>query len=166
MAWPITIFASLLFWQFIWRLGPIPSNAYPYAMKMWNLIALQQGIWFTASLNPAQSVFLKAWNWTYLGYGMAASVVAYAALRGLRLPILLIYGLIRSGTGGVLPHVVFPQLLGAVVSQYYFIPRFGARRWKQYAMVLYAGYACGMGLVGMVTVALVLIGKSVSQMPY
>ena len=78
----------------------------------------------------------------------------------------MIYGLIRSATGGILPHAVFPQLLGALVSEYYFIPRYGARRWKQYAMVLFAGYSCGTGLVGMVTVALVLIGKSVSQMPY
>ena len=166
IVWPITIFCSLLFWQFIWRLGPIPSAAYPYALKMWNLVALQQGIWFTASLNPEQSLFMKAWSWNYALWGLLGSVAVYLLLRGFRLPILLIYGLIRSATGGILPHAVFPQLLGALVSEYYFIPRYGARRWKQYAMVLFAGYSCGTGLVGMVTVALVLIGKSVSQMPY
>ncbi len=162
--WPIVIFASLLFWQFIWKLGPIPSNAYPYALKMWHLQALQNGIWYTASLNPEQSYFLKAWNWNYAIGGLVGSLVLYIILRSFRLPILLIYGMVRSF--GILPHFVFPQLLGAIISQYYFIPRFGARRWKQYATVLAAGYACGMGLVGMITVALVLIGKSVSQMPY
>jgi len=35
--WPITIFCSLLFWQFVWRLAPIPSVYYPYAQKMWHL---------------------------------------------------------------------------------------------------------------------------------
>lgn len=164
--WPITIFASLLFWQFVWRLGPIPSVAYPYALKMWHLMALQNGVWYTSTLNPEESIFLKAWNWNYAFGGLAVAIALYVLLRGLRLPILLIYGLIRNVTGGVLPHVIFPQLAGALVSQYYFIPRFGAQRWKQYATVLLAGYSCGMGLIGMTTVALVLIGKSVSQMPY
>lgn len=162
--WPIVIFASLLFWQFIWKLGPIPSNAYPYALKMWHLQALQNGIWYTASLNPEQSYFLKAWNWNYAIGGLLGALALYTILRSFRLPILLIYGMVRSF--GILPHFVFPQLLGALISQYYFIPRFGALRWKRYATVLAAGYACGMGLVGMITVALVLIGKSVSQMPY
>jgi hypothetical protein len=162
--WPIVIFASLIFWQFIWKLGPIPSNAYPYALKMWHLQALQNGIWYTASLNPEQSYFLKAWNWNYAIGGLLGALALYTVLRSLRLPILLIYGMVRSF--GILPHFVFPQLLGALLSQYYFIPRFGALRWKRYATVLAAGYACGMGLVGMITVALVLIGKSVSQMPY
>jgi hypothetical protein len=29
-----------------------------------------------------------------------------------------------------------------------------------------AGYACGMGLIGMGTVAIAMVSKSVSQMPY
>ncbi len=57
-------------------------------------------------------------------------------------------------------------MIGALISQYYFVPRFGARRWKQYATVLMAGYACGMGLIGMGTVAIAMVSKSVSQMPY
>ncbi len=162
--WPIVIFASLIFWSFIWKLGPIPSTSYPYALKMWHLTALQNGIWYTASLNPEQSYFLKAWKWEYAIGGMVGALALYTVLRAFRLPILLIYGMVRSF--GILPHFVLPQLLGALISQYYFIPRFGARRWKQYATVLAAGYACGMGLVGMIAVALVLIGKSVSQMPY
>lgn len=162
--WPIVIFASLIFWSFIWKLGPIPSNAYPYALKMWHLQALQNGIWYTATLNPAQSQFIKAWRWEYAIGGLIGSLALYTVLRSFRLPILLIYGVIRNF--GILPTAVIPQLIGALISQYYFIPRFGARRWKQYATVLAAGYACGMGLVGMITVALVLIGKSVSQMPY
>jgi hypothetical protein len=131
---------------------------------MWHLQALQNGIWYTATLNPAESMFIQAWRWEYAIGGMAGALALYTLLRSFRLPILLIYGVVRSF--GILPTSVFPQLLGAVISQYYFIPRFGARRWKQYATVLAAGYACGMGLTGMISVALVLIGKSVSQMPY
>ena len=56
LIWPITIFCSLLFWQFIWRLAPIPSVYYPYAQKMWHMSALQRGLWLTATLNPGEPV--------------------------------------------------------------------------------------------------------------
>jgi len=77
---------------------------------------------------------------------------------------MLVFGMVRGL--GTLPHFVFPEMVGALISQYYFVPRYGARRWKQYATVLMAGYSCGMGLVGMGTVAIAMISKSVSQMPY
>ncbi len=162
---PISIFCSLLFWQFIWRLAPIPSAYYPYAQKMWPLSALQRGLWLTSTINPEQSVFYKAWRLSYATGGFVAALGTYAVLSAFRLPILLVYGLVR-GIGGVLPHSIIPQMVGALVSQFYFVPMFGARRWKQYATVFSAGFSCGMGLVGMGTIALALIGKSVSQMPY
>jgi len=34
---PILLVCSFLFWQYMWKLAPIPSNAYPYAQKMWHL---------------------------------------------------------------------------------------------------------------------------------
>ncbi len=95
---------------------------------------------------------------------LVAALGLYAGLTSLRLPILLIYGVVRGF--GILPHSVIPQMIGALVSQFYFIPRFGARRWKLYATVLMAGFSCGMGLVGMGSIAIALIGKSVSQMPF
>ncbi len=161
---PISILCSLLFWQFIWRLAPVPSSYYPYAQKMWPLSALQQGLWLTSTVNPETSVFYKAWNESFAIGGFVVALGLYAGLSALRLPILLIYGVVRGF--GILPHSVIPQMIGALISQFYFIPRFGARRWKLYATVLAAGFACGMGLIGMGTIALALIGKAVSQMPY
>ncbi len=162
---PISIVCSFIFWQFVWRLAPIPSAYYPYAQKMWPLSALQQGLWLTSTINPEQSVFYKAWRFSYAIGGFVAALSMYAVLSAFRLPLLLVYGIVR-GLGGILPHDVIPQMVGALISQFYFVPKFGARRWKQYATVLAAGFACGMGLVGMGTIALALIGKSVSQMPY
>ncbi len=161
---PISIFCSLLFWQFVWRLAPIPSPYYPYAQMMWPLSALQRGLWMTSTVNPEQSIFFKAWRRSYAAGGFIAAVSLYAGLSVFRMPILLIYGGVRGF--GILPHSVIPQMIGALISQFYFIPMFGARRWKQYATVLAAGFSCGMGLVGMGTIALALIGKAVSQMPY
>ncbi len=164
LVWPITIFCSLLFWQFIWRLAPIPSIYYPYAQKMWHLQALQRGLWLTSTINPERSLFYKAWNMDRATWGFVFGVGSYILLARLRLPIMLIYGVVRGL--GTLPHFVFPEMVGALISQFYFVPRFGARKWKQYATVLMAGYACGMGLIGMGTVAIAMVSKSVSQMPY
>jgi hypothetical protein len=164
LVWPITIFCSLLFWQFIWKLAPIPSVYYPYAQKMWPLLSLQRVVWMTANQDPENSLFFKAWSTNRAIEGFGFGIVAYMALARLRLPTMLIYGVIRGIS--TMPHYVFPEMVGALISQFYFAPRFGARKWKQYATVLMAGYACGMGLVGMGTVAIAMVSKAVSQMPY
>ncbi|MBC7287092.1 MAG: hypothetical protein H5T86_03415 [Armatimonadetes bacterium] len=162
---PITIFCSLLFWEFVWHLAPIPSVHYPYAQKMWYLSALQRGLWMTATLDTERTpMFIQAWNRSRMFGGMAFGLLSYFILSRLRLPTLLVYGVMRGL--GTLPHFIFPEAIGAFISQFYFIPRFGARRWKQYATVLAAGYGCGTGLIGMGTVALAMITKSVSTMPY
>jgi len=160
---PLSIICSLIFWQFIWRLAPIPSSVYPYAQKMWYLQALQRGLWMTATLGK-EALFMKAWNTGRMIAGIVFGLSAYALLASLRLPILFVYGVV--GGLGAMPHGIFPMFVGALISQFYFVPRFGARRWKQYATVLSAGYWCGQGLVGMGTCALAMITKSVSTMPY
>lgn len=164
LIWPITIFCSLLFWQFIWRLAPIPSVYYPYAQKMWHLSALQQGLWMTSTMRPETSLFFKAWNLERAIGGFVFGIVAYSVLSWLKMPTMLIYGIVRGL--GTMPHGIFLEMVGALISRYYFEKRFGLREWKQYATVLMAGYACGMGLIGMGTVAIAMVSKSVSQMPY
>ena len=79
-------------------------------------------------------------------------------------PISLVYGFVR-GLGG-LPHLLIPEMAGALLARYWLEPRFGVQQWRQYAPVLLAGYACGMGLVGMSAVAIALISKSVTQLHY
>jgi hypothetical protein len=162
--WPLTLFCSLLFWQFIWRLAPIPSVYYPFAQKMWHLQALQRGLMLTSTVNRERSLFFRAWKPPLAIAGFVFGTGMYAFLNSMRLPIMFVFGIVRGL--GTLPHYVFPELVGALISQYYFVPRYGARRWKQYATVLMAGFSCGMGLIGMGTVALAMISKSVSQMPY
>lgn len=162
--WPITLFCSLLFWQFIWRLAPIPSVYYPYAQKMWHLQALQRGLMLTSTVNRERSLFFRAWKPWLAAAGFGFGTVTYTVLNVARLPIMFVFGIVRGL--GTLPHFVVPEFVGALISQYYFVPRYGARRWKQYATVLMAGFSCGMGLIGMGTVALAMISKSVSQMPY
>jgi len=160
---PIVVLCSLLYWQFIWRLAPVPSVNYPYAQKMWHLAALNKGLWLTATLTD-RSLFHIAFKWPLVIGGFVFGISSYSLLAVMKLPTLLIYGVVRGM--GHLPHHIFPEMIGALLSQFYLGPKFGMRRWKQYATVLSAGYACGMGLVGMGSVAFALIGQAVSQMPY
>jgi len=160
---PIVVVCSLIYWEFIWKLAPIPSANYPYAQKMWHLNALNSGLWLTATLT-GKSLFHRAFKWQFVVGGFGFGVITYSILAAARMPTLLVYGVVRGI--GHMPHFVFPEMIGALISQFYMIPRFGARRWKQYATVLSAGYACGMGLIGMGSVAFALIGQAVSQMPY
>jgi len=160
---PVMLFCSFLFWSFMWSLAPIPSQAYPYAQKMWYLTALRQALWYTATTEGNQ-LFLQAIHWDFITYGFVFSVGLYAILSGLGLPTMLVYGLIRGSQ--TIPHDIFPEVIGAFISRYYLEKRFGKRRWKQYATVLMAGFSCGMGLIGMGCVAIAMISKSVTHAPY
>ncbi len=47
---PIVLAASLLYWSVLWKMAPIPSEAYPYAQKFWPLAAFNQAVaWSSTS---------------------------------------------------------------------------------------------------------------------
>jgi hypothetical protein len=52
------------------------------------------------------------------------------------------------------------------VSRFYLERRLGRDQWRRYAVVLLAGYGCGLGLVGLAAAALAMVTKSVSTLPY
>ncbi|MFQ6130573.1 MAG: peptide transporter [Armatimonadota bacterium] len=160
---PIVTICSLIFWQFLWRLSPIPSAQYFYAQKMWPRMALERSIW-VSSTSGRSRLFWQAIRYNVMAGGLGFGLATYYLLNTFRLPILLIYGIVRGL--GILPHWTILNLIGALISRYYFEKRFPRKRWKQYATVLSAGYACGTGLVGMGSVATVMIQKSVSAKPF
>ena len=161
---PIMLGCSLLFWSFIWKLSPIPSAQYPFAAKFWPVNAQSSALWYTANRAGGDNFLLRAINPMYITYGAGSAVLAYGATIVGGLPILFFYGLI-SGTH-VLPAYALPQFIGAMLGRYYFQKRYGVENWKAFTPVLVAGYYCGMGLIGMAAVALALLSKSVSRLPY
>ena len=44
--------------------------------------------------------------------------------------------------------------------------RYGEERWYGYAPILLAGYSCGVGLIGMTSIAVALISKAVSPVMF
>ncbi|MCK9265487.1 OPT/YSL family transporter [bacterium] len=157
----IMLFCSFLFWSIIWRMAPIPSSTYPYVQKMWPMSAMFQTLWVTSTLKGAGSNWmLQAIKFSRIVPAAAFGGVLYVVMTLLKLPMGLFYGMI--GGLGALPHAAFPMFAGALLGRFYFSKKIGPQ-WKRYTPIILAGYSCGMGLVGMVSVAVALIAKTVFQ---
>jgi hypothetical protein len=163
VVFPIVMTASLLFSQFIWRLAPIPSSAYPFAQEIWHLQALNTLLMQSSTLE-GNAAFYQALNIAYVGAGVGLGVVTYAILTLFGLPIMLVYGMVR-GLGQTLPHAIILEVAGAFLGRFFFLKRYGAM-WRQYAPVLLAGFSCGMGLTGMFAMGVTLILKSLGRLAY
>ncbi len=163
VVFPVVMVASLLFSQFIWRLAPIPSSAYPYAQELWHLQALNSLLMQTSTLE-GNSLFFQALNWIYVGAGTLLGVVTYMVLTLFGLPIMLVYGLVR-GLGQSTPHGLILEVIGALLGRFFFLKRYG-KMWRQYSPVLLAGFSCGMGLTGMFSMGITLILKSLGRLAY
>lgn len=155
---PVIIISSLIFSNMLWQMAPVPSDAYPYAQKMWELTAKNACLTFSSTMG-GESLFMKAWKWDYFGWGLGLGTGLYAFLSLVGLPTLLFFGLVR-GLGAAPGALVF-QLFGALFGRFYMRKKFGDA-WYKYAPVVLAGYACGMGLVAMVAVAITILTKMIS----
>ena len=161
---PVILIASFLSWAFFWHTSAIPSPQFPFAQKFWPVHATMQTLWITSNAQGHQSFLLKALKPGLMVGGGAVAMALYAVVWATKMPLLLFYGL--AGGIGAWPHHVIPQFGGALLGRYYFRRRFGMEKWTMYAPVLLAGFSCGMGLMGMSGIALALISKSVSYLPY
>jgi hypothetical protein len=162
---PIVVVATIVFSQFIWRIAPVPSSVFPAAQKLWELTAFRQAIIYSSTLpGNEHGPFYQAFVPTYIGAGLGLALLTYTALSFFGLPVLLVYGVIR-GMDGSAPDAILPQFLGALLGRYYFARKFG-QNWPQYRVVFFAGYSCGMGLIGMLSLGLVFMAKSVVQSQY
>ncbi|RKY61773.1 MAG: hypothetical protein DRP95_02420, partial [Candidatus Latescibacterota bacterium] len=95
-----------------------------------------------------------------IGVGFAIALGSYIVLSLFGLPILLIFGYVRSLT--TIPHWMATEIIGALLARYYFWNKYGKQQWRLYAAVLSVGFAAGMALTGMAAIAIALIQKSVS----
>ena len=160
---PIVIVSTVLFSQFIWRIAPVPSSAFPFANQYWEQMAYRSALFMSSTLPGGEhGPFFEAFHWPYLFWGLGIAVGLYAVLRFFGLPVLLVYGLIR-GLDQSTPDVIVPQFVGALFGRYYFERWFGKQDWPQYRIVFFAGYGCGVGLIMMLSLGLVFMSKSVFQ---
>ncbi len=175
VAIPILFCLSLVFWAFIWKSGPIPSSAYPYAQVNWELAAKNSVLLFSSTFVPPgedpasrsilDSPFMKqAVHPKIISIGAGATVAGFALLSALGWPVLLIYGFIR-GLGGI-PHTLLLEIVGALIGRFYFRKKFGTENLLKMMPILLAGYFTGVGLISMATIAMNLIQQAVSGAPF
>jgi hypothetical protein len=149
---------SFIYWSFFWKISEIPSAQYPYAQAFWPLTAQQQALVFTGTLEGQKNYLLMSLKFPVIGYAAIASMLLYGILSLAGVHYLWFYGLIGFG-GSMLGSI--PTMIGALLGRYYMMKRFGVSRWQLYTPVLMAGFSCGMGLIGMLAIALGIIFKAV-----
>lgn len=167
----VIFICSFVFWEFIWRLGPIPSSTYPYVQMFWPFEATMQTMWIKSTLPPGEvqgavglELLRDIVKEEYIGVGFVAGLAIYLILSALKAPILIFFGFVQGLNWW--PHFVILQFVGALLGRYYFAKRFGTAKWNAYAPILLAGYSCGMGLIAMTSIAVALISKAVSQVVF
>lgn len=159
----VVLLFSFMYWSFYWKLGEIPSSQYPFAQAMWPLEAQGQALWTTANLQGGANYLMKALKPGIIIGSCVGALGLSTIISALGIHYMWFYGLL--GISGNTT-AIFPTLFGALLSRYYMIKRFGISRWQLYAPVLLAGYACGIGLIGMLSIALTIIFKSVRVKPF
>ncbi len=155
-------FCSFLFWQIIWKMGPIPAPAYAFANKWWPLTATFQTLWATSTLEGGSKWMLGAIKPSLIMGGGVVGLITYGITVLSGIPVGLFYGIV-AGVSVWWPHHIIPMFIGALLGRFYFAKKFGQKNWKSYTPLLLVGYSCGMGLIAMVSMAIALIFKSVSQ---
>lgn len=175
VALPILLVLSLVFWGFIWKSTPIPSDAFPAARVNWEFQAKNQVLYFSSTFvgpgeNPDDVKITDSEFWTkavhpkVIGIGLVGCVTLYTVLSAFNLPVLLIYGMIRGF--GQFPHVMVLEVFGALLGRYYFQKKYGRTDFLKQAPALLAGYFTGVGLVSMFTIAMQLIKNAISAAPF
>ena len=160
---PIIIIASIVFSTMLWSMAEVPSAAYPYAQKMWELNAKNTCLTFSSTMEGG-SMFMEALRLKYVLVGLGSGVISFIVLSVLGLPTLLVFGMVR-GLGQSTPSGVIFELLGALIGRFYFKKRFGDQ-WMKYTPILLAGFSCGMGLIGMVSVAFTILNKMMAPLVF
>jgi hypothetical protein len=160
----VVLVFSFLYWSFYWKLSDIPAAQYPYAQTFWPLNAFYQCLWATGTLPGGANYLLKAIKPEIIGSALGGAVGVYALMSLLGVHAMWFYGLLAGFPVNVTGYI--PMFVGAILGRYYMTRRFGIRRWQLYAPVLAAGYACGVGLTGMFSIAIAIIFKAVRVLPY
>ncbi len=160
---PISLVSSFLFWWLFWSMNQVPAESFPYATRTWPVAARQTYLILTAN-SSEQPLLLQALKIPVIVGSFGVGMVVYFGLWLLGLPLAFFYGLI-GGVGAPL-HGGLPLILGALLGRFYFKRKFGETKWSRMIPVVAAGFACGMGLSGMLAVASAIVSQCTRELPF
>jgi len=172
VALPVLFLLSMVFWGFIWKSDPVPSEIFPAAQVNWELQAKNSILLYSSTMVDengnrmpfSETEFGRAFKPETVGVGFVGVTLLYAVLNAFGMPVMLVYGMMRGF--GDLPHNMILEVVGALVSRFYLQKKYGEKNFLRTAPTLMAGYLTGVGLIGMATIAMRLINSAVSSAPF
>jgi hypothetical protein len=160
LAIPLVLLASYLFWSYIVNLGPIPSDSYPYIQKFWPQNAQMSALW-ASSMQEGQSLMLESLKPSLILTGVAGVLTLFAGFSIAGISTQFIYG----GIGAInsYPHMTIMIFIGACLGRFILAPKFGKDKWQNFAPILAVGFGVGVGLIGMVSIAINFLWVSIGM---
>lgn len=158
LVFPLLLIASFIFWTYILTLGPIPSDNYPYVAKFWPQATQMKALW-AASMQEGSSLLTEALKPSLIGFSAIALTLLFSLFGFFGISAQYIYGGIGAVNG--YPHMIIMMFIGALLGRYVFRKKFGLESWTNYAPILAVGFGAGLGLIGMLSIALNFLWVSI-----
>jgi hypothetical protein len=158
LIFPLMLVASFIFWSYISGLGPIPSDAYPYTQKFWPMQAQLKALW-ASSMQEGQGLLLTALKPSVILGALGVTLALFTGFGALGISHQYLYGAITAING--YPHTVVMIFIGACLGRFVLSKTFGQEKWQSFAPILVVGFSAGMGLVGMLSIALNFLWTSI-----
>jgi len=155
---PIVITASFMTSEILWRMAEVPSSAYPWTERMWELDLRNKCVMWSSTLEGG-SQFLEALHFEYAGWGLIAGTSMFSVLSMPGLPVMLAFGAVW-GLAQSNPGALFCTMAGACTAKFYFKRKY-KEMWLKYMMVVMAGFGCGMGVTSMIAMAFNVISRMI-----
>ena len=154
--------SGLFFFSYLWSVGPIPSDQFPYAQKMWPFITKNAALWYSA-LDEGNNLVLDALKPNVIGGSLVFFIFLYGILSVTGIPLAYYFGTV-SGIG-VFPYITIPYAFALIIRSL-IEKKVGEVNFRRNKPIMAAGFAAGMGLAGMLIVMVVLIKSAISAIPY
>jgi hypothetical protein len=158
LIFPLMMVASFIFWSYVVSLGPVPSEAYPYVQKIWPQHAQMKALW-ASSMQEGSLMLTRALKPWLIAGTLAVSCLAFVVAGFAGLSTQYLYGIF----GGLMqrPDTVFLVFVGALLGRFVLARKYGREKWQNYAPILAVGLSAGMGLMGMLSIAINFLVVSV-----
>ena len=162
MALAALTIGGFFYWSYVWGLGPIPSDNYPYAQQMWPFFAKNIALWSSA-LGEGNTQMLSAVKPEVIVLATAVFVGLFGVFSIVGVPLAYYFGAVAGV--GQFPYIAITMLFGLGV-RVMVARKFGKENLKRWAPVMMAGFTAGFGIAGMLVVAIVLCKSAISALVY
>ncbi len=157
---PLLLFTSFMFWRYINANmgGRIPSEDFPYIQRFWPMFAQMRALW-ASSMQEGNSLLMTALKPALIASALVVTTAIFGAFSWLGISHQYIYGAI-AGINGY-PHTAIPVFLGSLLGRHVMAKKFGQERWQNFAPILMVGFGVGIGLTGMLSIAINFLWVSI-----